>query len=113
MAEAFFHQASKGWNAVSAGIEPDRSLHQWTVEVMKEVGIDMSQRRPKLLTNEMLKEADRIVAMDSDVLNRIPPEFLSKAQNWNMRPLLGKGKEEVKQIRDEIKNKVQQLFREI
>jgi arsenate reductase len=111
MAEAFLQETSKRWNAVSAGIEPDKSIHQWTVELMKETGIDMNQRRPKLLTSEMLKEADRIVAMDSDVLKRIPPEFLSKTENWSISPLLGKEKEEVRQIRDEIKNKVQQLLR--
>jgi arsenate reductase len=113
MAEVFFQQTSKGWNAASAGIEPDKSVHKWTIKLMKEVGVDMSERKPKLLTVEMLKKADRIVAMDSDVLKRIPPEFLSKTENWNISPLLGKGKEEVKQIRDEIKNKVQQLCTEI
>lgn len=80
---------------------------------MKEIGIDMSQRRPKLLTSEMLKEADRIVAMDSDVLKRIPQEFLSKAENWNTSPLFGRGIEEVRQTRDEIKSKVERLFSEI
>jgi arsenate reductase len=113
MAEAFFQQTSKGWNAVSAGVQPDESLHQWTVELMREVGIDMSRRRPKLLTGKMLKEADRIVAMDSDVLKRIPTEFLSKTESWNISPLVGKGIEEVRQIREDIKNKVQQLIREI
>jgi arsenate reductase len=113
MAEAFFQQTSKGWNAVSAGIQPDESLHQWTVELMREVRIDMGRRRPKLLTTEMLKEAERIVAMDSDVLKRIPPEFLSKTENWNIGPLAGKGIEEVRQIREDIKTKVQQLVREI
>ena len=117
MAEAFFQQKArtraKGWNAVSSGVKPDESIHQWTVELMKEIGVDMSQRRPKLLTSEMLKEADRIVAMDSDVLKRIPPEFLSKTENWDISPLLGKEIEEVKQIRDEIQKKVQQLSREI
>jgi arsenate reductase len=114
MVEAFFQReartCSKGWNAVSAGIEPDEGIHQRTVEVMKEIGIDVSHQRPKLLTSEMLKKADKIVAMDSDVLKRIPPEFLSKAENWKISPLLGKGTEEVKRIRDQIKSKVQQLF---
>jgi arsenate reductase len=117
MAEAFFQQkartSAKAWNAVSAGIDPDKSIHQWTVELMKETGIDIGQRRPKLLTTEMLKEAERIVAMDADVLKRIPPEFLSKAENWNISPLLGKRIEEVRQIREEIKNRVDELLREI
>jgi arsenate reductase len=113
MAEAFLQQTSKGWNATSAGIKPDKSIHQWTVELMKEIGVDVSQRKPKLLTIEMLKKADKVVVMDSDVLKQIPSEFLSKTENWNISHLLGKGKEEVRQIRDEIKNKVQQLFTEI
>jgi arsenate reductase len=117
MAEAFFQQKArtlaKGWKAVSAGIKPDESIHQRTVQLMKEIGIDMSQRRPKPLTSEMLKEADRIVAMDSDVLKRVPQEFLAKTENWNTNALLGRGIEEVRRIRDEIKSKVERLFREI
>jgi arsenate reductase len=113
MAEAFFQQTSKGWSAASAGIEPDESVHQWTVELMKEIGLDISQRKPKLLNSVMLKEADRIVVMDSDVLKRIPSQFLSKTENWNIDQLRGKGKEGIRRIRDEIKNKVEQLLREI
>jgi len=113
MAEAFFEQVSKTWTAASAGIKPDEKIHPWTVEVMKEIGINMSQRRPKLLDSEMLKEADRIVAMDSDVVKQMPPEHLLRTENWNISPLLGKRMEEVKQIRDAIKKKVQQLLTEI
>jgi protein-tyrosine-phosphatase len=113
MAEAFFEQASKEWNAASAGVKPDEKIHPWTIELMKEIGINMSQRRPKLLNREMLKEADRIVAMDSDVLKQMPPEFLSRTDNWNIGPLLGRKMEEVRQTRDTIKKKVQQLLTEI
>jgi len=112
MAEAFFEQVSKEWSAASAGIKPDEKIHPWTVELMKEIGINMSQRRPRLLSSEMLKEADRIVAMDSDVLKQIPPECLSKTENWNISPLPGKRIEEVRQIRDAIRKKVQQLLTE-
>jgi len=113
MAEAFFERISGGPNAISAGIKPDYRVHSWTVELMKEVGIDISKRTPKLLTGKILEEADRIVAMDSDVLKQIPPTYLLKAENWNISPLLGKPKEEVRQIRDEINKKVQLLFREM
>jgi protein-tyrosine-phosphatase len=113
MAEAFFEQISKEWNATSAGIKPDEKIHPWTVELMNETGINISQRRPKLLNSEMLKEADRIIAMDSDVVKQIPPEHLLRTENWNISPLLGKRIEEVKQIRDVIKKKVQRLLTEI
>jgi protein-tyrosine-phosphatase len=105
MAEDFFEQVSKEWNAASAGIRADEKIHPWTVELMKEIGIDMSRRRPKLLKSEMLKEAERIVAIDSDALKQMPPEFLSKTDNWNISPFLGKQMDEVRQTRDTIKRR--------
>jgi protein-tyrosine-phosphatase len=113
MAEAFFEQISGGWNALSAGIKPDERIHPWTLELMKEVRIDLSQRTPKLLTSKMMEEADRIVAMDSDALKQIPPTYLSKTENWNMSSLLGRRKKEVRQIRDEIKNRVELLSKAV
>lgn len=113
MAEAFFESISGGWNTVSAGIRPDRRTHPLTIEVMKSVGIDLSERKPKPLTNKMLREAKLIIAMDSHVLGMIPRKYLPKTQNWRISGLLGKQPERVRQIRDQIRRKVEQLSREL
>lgn len=67
MAEAFLNNLSKEVTAISAGTEPDEEIHPWTIQVMKDVGIDVSKQKTKLLTDELMKDADKIIIMDSDL----------------------------------------------
>ena len=113
MAQAFFNCFSKKWKVTSAGTSPDERIHPWTVEVMKEIGIDLSQHKPRLLTFEMLEKADKIIVMDSDVLKEMPSKYFSKIESWEISKLLGEPLEEVRETRDEIKNRVKQLIKEI
>ena len=80
---------------------------------MKEVGIDVSQQKPKLLTNEMEKKADKIIILNSELSNNILPEYSSKLEEWQMEKLLGKSIDQIRKIRDQIKNRVKRLIREI
>ena len=54
---AFFNNLSKTWKAISAGTKPDDNIHPYTIQVMKEVGVDVSKQKPKLLTREMIEKA--------------------------------------------------------
>lgn len=109
MAEAFLNHSCKNAKAISAGIEPDGKIHPWTVKVMKEIGLDVGQQNPKPLSKEMMKKADKIIVMDSDLTKNIPPKYLSKVEIWQIGKLLGKSIEDVKKIRDIIKDKVKEL----
>ncbi len=111
MTQAFFNSFSKGWKAMSAGTNPDEEIHPWFVEVMKEIGINVSQQKPRLLTFEMREEADKMIVMDSDVLREIPQKHFSKVEYWKIGKLLGEPMEEVREIRDDIKRKVEQLLK--
>lgn len=113
MAEAFFNHLSQTEKATSAGIKPDKKIHPWTVQVMKEVGIDISQQKPKPLNNELIKKAYKIIVMDSKLSNNIPPEYLSKVEEWQIEKLLGKSIKQVRKIREQIKKRVGQLIKEI
>lgn len=113
MAEAFFNKFSRIGKAVSAGIKPDKEIHPWTVHVMKEAGIDVSQQQPKLLTNGLMEKADKIIIMDSDLLREIPSKFSSKLEDWKIEKLLGKPIEQIRKIRDEIEGRVEQLIKEV
>jgi len=114
MAEAFFNSLSKEGKAISAGIKPDKKIHPWTMQVMKEIGLDVSHQVPKLLTNELVKKADKIIVMDADLLKIIPSKNLSKKiENWQIEEPLGKSLNRVRKIRDEIKEKVEQLIKSI
>jgi arsenate reductase len=110
MAEAFFNQAAGGKaRAVSAGTKPASAVDPRTVEVMREVGIDISGARPKTLTMEMLEQANRVVTMGCGVEGVCPASFV-ETEDWQLEDPKGKPIEEVRRIRDEIRTKVLQLL---
>jgi arsenate reductase (thioredoxin) len=110
MAEGFYNHRSGEGRAVSAGIEPDKEIHPWTVQLMKETGIDVSGQKPKKLTGELMEEADRIVLLAPELLSDIPEHYLTKIEVWKIKPLAGKSIEKVREIREEINDKVKQLL---
>jgi len=113
MAEAFFNSLSKKAKAISAGTDPDKKIHPWTIEVMKEVGIDVSQQKPKLLFDELLKKAEQIIIMESGLIKDIAPKYSPKLKEWKIEKLLGKSIGQVRKIRDQIKKRIKQLIKEI
>ena len=110
MAEAFFNQAAGGEAmAISAGTRPASAVDPRTIEVMREVGIDISGNRPKSLTMEMMDQADRVVTMGCGVEGICPASFV-QTEDWQLEDPKGKPIEEVRRIRDEIRAKVLKLL---
>jgi len=110
MAEAFFNQAANGRaRAISAGTKPAGAVDLRIVEVMREVGIDISAARPKALTVEMLEQADRVVTMGCGVEGVCPASFV-ETEDWQLEDPKGKSLEEVRRIRDEIRARVTRLL---
>jgi len=110
MAEAFFNQAAGGKaRAISAGTKPASSVDPQTVQVMREVGIDISAARPKPLTMEMLDRADRVVTMGCGVEGVCPASFV-QTEDWQLEDPKGKPIEDVRRIRDEIRARVTRLL---
>ena len=111
MAEAFAKQ--RGISATSAGTVPATTVNPVIVEVMKERGIDLSSSHPKMLTMEMVNEADLVVTMGCSVEEICPAPIIAKMQkklvDWNLEDPKGKPIEKVRQIRDEIERKVAEL----
>lgn len=112
MAEAFFNKygMSKAI-AASAGTRPAKQVNPKAVEVMKEVGIDISKQKPKLLTPEMTKEVDRIVTMGCGA-DFCPAPYV-KAEDWKIEDPSGKSLEKFREVRDEIRRKVEKLIKEV
>lgn len=112
MAEAFFNNLSKTWKAISAGTKPDDNIHPYTIRVMKEVGVDVSKQKPKLLTRKMMEKTDKIITMGcgADVC---PASYLPKIEDWAIEEPYRKPIDKVREIRDQIKGKVEKLIREI
>lgn len=112
MAEAFFNCFCKTREGISAGTNPDERVHPQTVQLMKDIGMDVTKQKPKLLTDELMGKADKIIVMDSEVLETISQKYLSKVENWQIEKLLGKSQEQVKEIRDQIEERVKQLLQD-
>jgi arsenate reductase len=113
MAEAFFNHMAKGEAyAISAGTEPADRISATAMAAMKEVGIDMSQQAPKLLTMEMMEGADRVITMGCGVEETCPASF-APTEDWHLEDPKDKPIEEVRRIRDEIRIRVEKLLKEL
>ena len=111
MAEAF--ALKRGLNASSAGTVPPASVNPTAVQVMKEKGIDISSKKPKMLTAAMIDSADLVVTMGCSVEEVCPRPMLAKMQkklvDWDLEDPKGKPVEGVRRIRDEIERRVASL----
>lgn len=110
MAAAFFNQLGQSTSkarAISAGTAPAECVHPEVIEVMREVGIDLSSARPQLLTPELASEADLLVTMGCG--DRCPYVPGLEVVDWPLEDPKGQPIEKVRQIRDEIRSRVEQL----
>jgi arsenate reductase len=113
MAEAFFnHFAGEAATTSSAGTQPALKVNPIVVQVMREVGLDISNKQPKLLTLEMIHNADKVISMGCGVEDTCPASFVPM-EDWRLEDPEGKPIERVREIREEIKNKVATLIKEL
>ena len=114
MSQALFEQAAAGRHrALSAGsvADPEGRVHPQVVDVMREVGIDLSDRRPQRLTTELAQEADVVVTMGcGDSCPFIPGK---RYIDWELTDPKDRPVEEVRSTRDEIQARVRALIDEL
>ncbi len=114
MSSALFERAAPGrHHALSAGSEadPDGHVHPEVVEAMKELGIDLSDRRPQRLTRELAEQADVVVTMGcGDACPVIPGK---RYIEWELPDPKGRPLDEVRATRDDIARRVRQLLEEL
>src|ERR1700712_4853834 len=101
MSRALFERAADGRHtAEAAGTQPAEQLHPVVVEAMAEIGIDLSDRRPRLLTREMAERADVVLTMGcGDECPYIPGK---RYVDWDLPDPKGQSLEAVRATRDEI-----------
>jgi protein-tyrosine-phosphatase len=110
MAEAFFNKLAAGKaTAFSAGTSPASIINPKVVEVMQEIGIDLSRQKPKRLTPELVEEADLVVSMGCGVENICPAASI-ETEDWDLEDPSEKPLEKVREIRDQIKTRVTKLW---
>lgn len=110
MAAAFFNQLadhSKA-EAVSAGTEPGVRVHPEVLSAMQEVGIDLSDAKPRKLTQELAEDASLLITMGCG--DKCPYLPGLRRDDWPLRDPKGLPQSEVRTIRDEIKDRVQNLI---
>jgi arsenate reductase len=110
MAAAFFrkHANPSLLTATAAGTEPASKVHPEVLEVMQEVGIDLSKAKPTLLTQELAQGANLLVTMGCG--EKCPYVVGLKIVDWSLKDPKGQGLENVRVIRDEIERLVLNLI---
>ncbi len=112
MAEGFARKLGKGIvEAYSAGSKPSGQINPLAVEVMKEAGIDISCHTSKGFDNLAIRGFDYVISMGcADVCPFVPAK---KHIEWKIDDPKGKAISRFRQSRDEIRNKVTELIRNL
>ncbi len=112
MSRALFEKAADGsHSASSAGTRPAEQVHPQVVEVMREVGIDLGDRRPTRLTQELAEQANVVVTMGcGDECPYIPGK---RYIDWDLPDPKDMPLEEVRRVRDDIAERVDGLLRDL
>jgi len=112
MSEALFSSAAEGRHeGRSAGTEPAQGVHPEVIEAMREAGIDLSDRIPRLLERSDVEWADLVVTMGcGDSCPYIPGK---RYLDWELEDPAGRPLEEVRATRDEIERRTAALLSEL
>ena len=114
IAEGFFKKlAPSEYEGISAGTIPVSEINPLAVQAMKEVDIDISDNKSKLVTNEMIEESDSVVNMGCMDKESCPALFVEEIDDWDIEDPKGKSIEEIRKIRDSIETKVKKLVSEL
>jgi arsenate reductase len=112
MSQALFERAAAGRHtALSAGTTPGKHVHPEVIAVMSEIGIDLSGRKPQLLTRELAEQADVVVTMGcGDACPYIPGK---RRIDWNLPDPSGRPLDEVRAIRRDIACRIDALLADL
>jgi len=112
MSQALFNRAARGRHeARSAGSEPADTVHPEVLTVMGELGLDLRDETPKLLTRELAEWADVVVTMGcGDACPCIPGK---RYLDWELEDPRGRSLEDVRATRDEIARRIDGLLAEL
>lgn len=110
MAAAFFNQLADPLKAraISAGTEPGLRVNPEVLEVMKEIGVDLSKAKPQKLTDELARKAQLLITMGCG--DKCPYVPGLRRDDWPLQDPKGLPMEQVRLIRDDIKERVRTLL---
>jgi arsenate reductase len=114
MAEAFVNFKAKQRNldvhGMSAGTVGGKQLNPVAIQVMDEIGISMAGQSPKLLTDDLVRQADQIISMGCGVDAEVCPAKFILTEDWGLDDPAGQPAEVVREVRDAIGQRVDALL---
>jgi arsenate reductase len=112
MAAGYMKQLSEGRvEVLSAGSEPKDQLNPVAIQAMAEEGIDIANNVPRILTTEAVRESDVVITMGCGDACPIFPG--KRYEDWELTDPAGRPVDEVRPIRDDIKQRVENLLSEL
>ena len=98
---------------VTGGTQPADHVHDVVVEAMAEVDIDISDRTPREVTHDELQAVDLVVTMGCSASDVCPATWNGENRDWGLNDPHERPIEEVREIRNEIEERVVELFNEL
>ena len=112
MSEAIFNaNAPKGWRAESAGVQPAEAINPIAVELLREIGIEIGSKTPRLVSRELITRAWRVITFGC--VDRCPIGAKEKAEDWPIPGSTGKSMKELRELRQELQSRIFDLIKEI
>jgi arsenate reductase (thioredoxin) len=111
MAAAWFQKLANPAKAraISAGTDPGPRVHPEVLEAMREVGVDLADRKPQKLTDELAAGAEMLITMGCGEHCPVVPGL--RRDDWPLEDPKGKAIERVREIRDDVRARVLALLR--
>ena len=115
MAEGIAKHLTEGKVSVhSVGTKPEKKITPFAVQVMKEIGIDISDQKTKTITFEMMKNATHFISLDCGVKDTCPvPIGVPNIEDWDIKDPWEKDIQFFRKTRDIIKEKVKNLLKKL
>ena len=99
--------------ASSAGSLGAGSINPMAVQALEEIGISMEGQTPKVITPQMVKDADRVISMGCGVDAAACPAPFIASDDWGLDDPARQPLEKVREVRDQIVEKVEALLRQV
>jgi protein-tyrosine-phosphatase len=114
MTETFFNNLAGGKaQALSVGTQPADEVNPVVIEAMKEVGMGISGKKPKILTIDMVEKAERMITMGCGAeAETVCTASFIETEDWSLENPEDKSLGQVRKIRDEIKGRIVKLLDE-
>ncbi len=112
LSEAIFNaKAPPGWRAESAGFKLADSINPAVVDLLREIGITLQPKKPRLVTREMIDKASRVITFGC--MDQCPAGAAGKSDDWPLHGSTGKTLDQLRGIRDELSRRIEILVGDI